>query len=40
MAEKKKPEKREMIHAEGIDIGIYTNDYENEFIFLTDIAKK
>ena len=27
------------IHAKGIDIGIYTNDFQNEFISLTDIAK-
>lgn len=32
--------KKDVIHAEGIDIGIYTSDYENEFISLTDIAKK
>ena len=31
--------KRETIHAGGIDIGIYTTDYKNEFISLTDIAK-
>ena len=30
---------RETIHAKGIDIGIYTNDFENEYISLTDIAK-
>lgn len=29
----------EMIHAKGIDIGIYTKDFENEYIPLTDIAK-
>jgi hypothetical protein len=29
-----------IIHADGIDIGIYTSDYENEYISLTDIAKK
>ena len=34
----KKPIK-EVIHAKGIDIGIYTTDFENEFISLTDIAK-
>ena len=28
-----------MIHAKGFDISIYTMDYENEFISLTDIAK-
>lgn len=27
------------IHANGIDIGIYTNDFQNEFISLADIAK-
>ena len=32
--------KKDVIHAEGIDIGIYTSDYENEFISLTDMAKK
>ena len=30
---------REIIHAKGIDIGIYTKDFENEYISLTDIAK-
>lgn len=30
---------KDTIHAKGIDIGIYTNDFENEFISLTDIAK-
>jgi hypothetical protein len=30
---------KETIHAKGIDIGIYTSDFENEFISLTDIAK-
>lgn len=34
-----KPIKRETIHANGIDIGIYTTDFENEYISLTDIAK-
>lgn len=34
----KKPIK-ETIHAKGIDIGIYTSDFENEYISLTDIAK-
>lgn len=29
----------ETIHAKGIAIGIYTNDFENEYILLTDIAK-
>ena len=30
---------KETIHAQGIEIGIYTTDFENEFISLTDIAK-
>ena len=30
---------REIIYAKGIDIGIYTKDFENEYISLTDIAK-
>ena len=30
---------KDTIHANGIDIGIYTADFENEFISLTDIAK-
>ena len=30
---------KEIIHAKGFDIEIYTTDYENEFISLTDIAK-
>lgn len=34
----KKPIK-ETMHAKGIDIGIYTNNFQNEFISLTDIAK-
>lgn len=34
----KKPVK-EVIHAKGIDIGIYTTDFENKYISLTDIAK-
>ena len=32
--------KNEIIHADGVDIGIYTSDYENEYISLTDIAKR
>lgn len=31
--------KKETIHAGGIEIGIYTSDFKNEFISLTDIAK-
>ena len=34
----KKPIK-ENIHAKGIDIAIYTEDFQNEFISLTDIAR-
>lgn len=34
----KKPMK-ETIYAKGIEIGIYTTDFQNEFISLTDIAK-
>ena len=30
---------KETIYAKGLQIGIYTNDFENEFISLTDIAK-
>ena len=30
---------QETIHAKGLEIGIYTNDFNNEFISLTDIAK-
>ncbi len=30
---------KDTIHAKGMDIGIYTSDFENEFISLTDIAK-
>lgn len=30
---------KETIHANGINIGIYTQDFENEFISLTDIAR-
>ncbi len=31
--------KKETIHAKGIEIGIYTTDFENEYISLTDIAR-
>ena len=31
--------KADGIHAKGIDISIYTNDFQNEFISLTDIAR-
>ena len=30
---------KDTIHAKGIDIGIYTTNFESEFISLTDIAK-
>jgi len=30
---------KETIHAKGVNIGIYTTDFQNEFISLTDIAK-
>lgn len=30
---------KETIHAQGIKIGIYTTDFENEYISLTDIAR-
>lgn len=29
---------KDTIHAQGIDISIYTNDFKNEYISLTDIA--
>lgn len=31
---------KEMIHANGIDINIYSEDFKNDYISLTDIAKK
>lgn len=31
--------KKDTIHAKGIDISVYTKDFENEFISLTDIAR-
>ena len=30
---------KEVIHANGIDIGIYTMDFQNEYISITDIAR-
>lgn len=30
---------KETIHAKGVDISIYTTDFQNEFISLTDIAR-
>ena len=29
-----------MIHANGIDINVYSKDFKNDYISLTDIAKK
>lgn len=31
--------KSDTLHVKGIDVGIYTEDYRNEFISLTDIAR-
>ncbi|MDD3183921.1 MAG: KilA-N domain-containing protein [Anaerostipes sp.] len=31
---------KEMIHANGIDINVYSEDFQNDYISLTDIAKK
>ncbi len=33
------PVKKETIHAKGMDINIYTTDFQNEYISLTDIAR-
>jgi len=30
---------KEIIHAKGVNIGIFTTDFQNEFISLTDIAR-
>ena len=30
---------KETIHAQGLEISIYTTDFENEYISLTDIAR-
>ena len=30
---------KETIHANGVDIGIYTSDFQNEYISITDIAR-
>ena len=30
---------KEVIHANGMDIGIYTEDFQNEYISITDIAR-
>lgn len=34
-----KKEVKETIHAKGIDISIYTTDFQNEYVSLTDIAR-
>ena len=41
MEEKQMPKKviKETLHAKGLSIGIYTADFENDFISITDIAK-
>lgn len=31
--------KADLLHVKGIDVGIYTEDYRNEYISLTDIAR-
>ena len=31
--------KSDTLHVKGIDVGIYTEDYRNEYISLTDIAR-
>ena len=31
--------KKDTLHVQGIDVGIYTEDYRNEYISLTDIAR-
>lgn len=31
---------KDVIHANGIDISVYSEDLQNDFISLTDIAKK
>lgn len=39
MKNNKNKKVNETIHAKGVDISIYTTDFQNEFISLTDIAK-
>lgn len=34
-----KKTQKDIIHAKGVDIGIYTEDYQNEYLSLTDIAR-
>lgn len=34
-----KKQMKETIHAKGLEIAIYTNNFQDEFISLTDIAK-
>ena len=31
--------KSDILHVQGIDVGFYTEDYRNEYISLTDIAR-
>ena len=31
--------KSDTLHVQGINVGIYTEDYQNEYISLTDIAR-
>ena len=31
--------KSDILHVKGIDVGIFTEDYRNEYISLTDIAR-
>ena len=31
--------KSDTLHVQGINVGIYTEDYRNEYISLTDIAR-
>lgn len=31
--------KKDLIRANGVEIGIYTTDYQNDYISLTDIAR-
>lgn len=32
--------KKEIIHANGIDISVYSEDFKNDYISLSDIARK
>lgn len=31
--------KKDTLHVNGLDIGVYTTDFKNDYISLTDIAK-